>query len=544
MNRFDVIFVLPYPFSDHPSFPEGILKKALTAAGYSVGIVETPFWQDPSSFAALGRPRLFFAVISGPVDSVVLNYTSTRKRRREDLYQSGGQAFFKDYPRSIAYKIRPDRTTVVFANRLRERFKDTPIVIGGLEASLRLFAHYDFQQDRIRRSILLDSRAALAVTGMGEKQILAIARLMDQGARAGEIAIPGTARVTRDPPPGGDVLVLPSLEAILEERKNLMKAQALMEKAAVEGKGPCQEQEGRWIVAQPSEAYTGADLDGIYGHEYTRAHPSGIPPTPALQMNLFSITSHRGCCGGCAFCSITAHEGRRIVSRSRDSILHEVERMTAHPAWKGSISDIGGASAEMYEMDCERPGCKKPSCLHPGPCRHLSSVSPFVELLRECRRIPGVKKILLGSGLRYDLFLEHPELLEEILVHHAGAFVRIAPEHTEEEILRLMRKPPFETLERFIRLFRAMNRGLRRKIRLAPYFIVGHPGETVRHVSAMARKLKALGLPATDVQIFTPSPGSLSTAMSYAQCAPDLRPLPVEKDIRALLRRKALLASH
>lgn len=543
MNPFDVIFVLPYPFSDHPSFPEGILKKALTAAGYSVGIVETPFWQDPSSFAVMGRPRLFFGVISGPVDSVVLNYTASRKRRREDLYQSEGEAFFRGHPRSIAYKIRPDRTTVVFANRIRERFKDIPIVIGGLEASLRVFAHYDFQQDRIRRSILLDSRAALAVTGMGEKQIVAIAKGMEQGNGAEDIAIPGTARVTRDPPGSRDFVLLPSLEAILEERRKLMEAQTLLERAAIEGKGVCQEQEGRWIVAQPPEAYTSADLDRIYGHDYTRAHPSGISATPALQMNLFSVTSHRGCCGGCAFCSITAHEGRHIVSRSAASIVKEVERMTAHPAWKGSVSDIGGASAEMYGMDCERQGCLKPSCLHPGPCRHLSSVTPFLELLRECRRVPGVKRILLGSGLRYDLFLEHPELLEELLVHHAGAFLRIAPEHTEDEVLRLMRKPPFDTLERFVALFRSVHRRLRRKIRLAPYLIVGHPGETRQHVAAMARKLKALGLPATDVQIFTPSPGTLSTAMFYAQCTPDLRPLPVEKDIRALLRRKALLTS-
>lgn len=217
--------------------------------------------------------------------------------------------------------------------------------------------------------------------------------------------------------------------------------------------------------------------------------------------------------------------------------------MTGHRAWKGSISDIGGASAEMYGMDCDAKGCEKASCLHPAPCRRLSSITPFLELLRECRGVRGVKKILLGSGLRYDLFLSHPEFLEEVMVYHSGGFLRIAPEHTEDEVLRLMRKPSFDTLERFVRLFRCINRGLHRKIRLAPYLITGHPGETWKHVESMARKLKRLGLPATDVQIFTPSPATLSTAMFYAQCAPDLRPVEVEKDIGVLIRRKALLTS-
>jgi uncharacterized radical SAM protein YgiQ len=541
MDRIDVILVLPYPFSDHPSFPEGILKKALEAEGFSVGILETPFWQKPASFALLGKPRLFFAIVSGPVDSVVLNYTSSRKRRREDLYQFRGKAFFEDTPSSIAYKIRPDRTTLVFANRIREQFKDAAIVIGGLEASLRVFAHYDFQEDRIRRSVLLDSRADLAVTGMGEKQVVSIARLLERGAVAGGIDIPGTARVAAAPPPSKDCVELPSLESITGDALKLMEAQLLHEQAVLQGKGVCQEQGGRWVIAQKAEVYSSPDLDHIYGQEYSRAHRSARSPTPALQVNLFSITSHRGCCGGCSFCSIAMHEGKKIVSRSRESILREVERMTGHPAWKGSISDIGGASAEMYGMDCAQNGCDKPSCLQPRPCRHLSSVTPFLELLQACRKIRGVKKVFVGSGIRFDLFLQLPELLEEIMVHHAGRFLRIAPEHTEDPVLRLMRKPAFDTLEKFVRLFESINRGLRRKIQLAPYLIVGHPGESWEHVQSMARKIRRLGLRSTDVQIFTPTPGTLSTAMFYSGVSPAFKPLEVEKSIKALLRRKNLL---
>ncbi len=541
MDRFDIVLVLPYPFSDHPSFPEAILKKALEAEGFSVGILETPFWQRPASFGLLGRPRLFFAVVSGPVDSMVLNYTSSRRRRREDLYQFRGEAFFEGTPSSIAYKIRPDRTSIVFANRIRELFKGTAIVIGGLEASLRVFAHYDFQEERIRRSILLDSRADLAVTGMGEKQIVSIARLLRQGSAAGEIDIPGTARVAAAPAPPQGFVKLPSLESIAGDALKLMEAQLLHAKALLQGKGAFQEQGGRWVIAQKAETYSPSDLDHIYGQVYSRAHRSGENITPALQMNLFSITSHRGCCGGCSFCSLANHEGTHVVSRSRESILQEVAKTTGHPAWKGYISDIGGASAEMYGMDCTRNGCDKPSCLQPRTCKRLSSPTSFLELLRACRKVRGVKKIFVGSGVRFDLFLQYPELLEEIMGHHAGRFLRIAPEHTEDELLRLMRKPSFDRLEEFVRLFQSINRGLRRKIELALYLIVGHPGERWEHIESMARKLKSMGLLSPDVQIFTPTPGTLSTAMFYSGVSPAFKPLEVEKNIKALIRRKSLL---
>jgi len=543
MSSFDVIFVLPYPFSDHPSFPEGILKKALEIDGFRVGILETPFWQEKESFAALGKPRLFFAVISGPVDSVILNYTSSRKRRREDLYQLGGKAYFAGYPPSIKYKIRPDRTTIVFTNRIKELFHDVPIVIGGLEATLRCFAHYDFQQDKIRRSILLDSRADLLVAGMGEKQLVRIARILGSGSTSDTLMLPGTAHIAKEFPGQSSLVELPSFEALHENRTKLLEAHLTQESALLEGKGIVQKHADRYVVQQPAEAYDRSDLDALYGQHYSRTHLKIDSFSPALRMNLFSVTSHRGCGGACSFCSIEVHQGKKVISRSMDSIIREIHGLTRHLEWRGYISDIGGATAEMFGDDCEAEACPEPSCLYPERCRMFSPGKRYLELLRECRKIPGVKKIFLGSGIRYDVLLDNPELLEEILLHHSGRFLRIAPEHTQDSVLNLMRKPPFRTLESFVSLFNSINNRLKRKIELAPYLIVGHPGEKRSDVVEMKKKLKSLGMKSTDVQIFTPTPGTLSTAMYFAESDLSFKSTPVEKAISALTERKRLLTS-
>jgi uncharacterized radical SAM protein YgiQ len=543
MSSFDVIFVLPYPFSDHPSFPEGILRKALEIEGYRVGIIETPFWQETESFAALGKPKLFFAVVSGPVDSVVLNYTSARKRRREDLYQFSGKAYFDGYPPSIKYKIRPDRTTIVFTNRLKELFHDVPIVIGGLEATLRCFAHYDFQQDKIRRSILLDSKADLLVTGMGEKQMVRIARALESRLPAVTLTPPGTANVTKERPDQSRFVELPSFEAILEDRTKLLETHLMLERALLEVKGIAQKHGDRYVVQQPEETYAPSDLDAVYNQPYSRMHLKGHDYTPALRMNLFSITSHRGCGGGCSFCSIQVHQGKKVISRTIESITKEIRSLSKHPEWKGYISDIGGATAEMYGNDCETEACLKPSCLWPNKCKVFSPGKRYLELLRECRKLPGVKKIFLGSGIRYDVLLNNPELLEEIMLYHSGKFLRIAPEHTEDQVLNLMRKPPFKTFESFVGLFNSINRKLKRKIELSPYFIVGHPGEKRTDVVQMKTKLTSLRMKSTDVQIFTPTPGTLSTAMYYAQCDLSFNSIPVEKAISEFMQRKRLLSS-
>lgn len=538
---FDVILVLPYPFSDHPSFPEGILKRALETAGFSVGVIAAPFWQEKKSFTVLGRPALFFAVVSGPLDSVVLNYTASRRRRREDLYQFAGQAFFADRPPDIKFKIRPDRTLTVFSNRLREVYRDTPVVIGGVEAGLRCFAHYDFQENGIRRSILLDSRADILVHGSGEKQIVAIARLLRAGQHISTIDIPGTARIWRQLPAEKNCLELPASEAVLTDPSQLLRSQLVIGRAAGACRVLAQKTANRWVVQNPVQTYTGADLDFIYGLPYRRRHAGADEYTPALQMNLFSITAHRGCAGGCAFCSISVSEGKRIVSRSPDSILSEIASLAAHPRWQGVVSDIGGATAEMYGADCTDESCIRPSCLQTRPCRRFAPGEPYLNLLKRCREIKGVQKIFLGSGVRYDLLLNNPALLEDILRHHCGRFLRIAPEHSEDEVLDLMGKPRFAVLEEFVALFRRLNRRLARPIELAPYWLIGHPGESMAHVEALKQKARALGLPTRDAQIFTPAPGTLSTAMYVAGQSPSGKPLAVEKDVRLLQQRKSIL---
>jgi len=543
MPSFDVIFVLPYPFSDHPSFPEGILKKVLEVQGYRVGILETPFWQEKESFKALGKPRLCFAIVSGPVDSVVLNYTSARKRRREDLYQLRGKAYFDGYPPSIKYKIRPDRTAIVFTNRIKEVSQDVPTVIGGLESTLRCFAHYDFQQDKIRRSILLDSKADLLVTGMGEKQLLGIARALESGNASRLLELPGTTSIRKEVPQQGRFVELPPFETILEDRAKLLEAHLTLERGLLEGKGVAQRHGDRYVAQNAPQEYIPSDLDHIYDQHYNRMHLKGSSYSPALRMNLFSVTSHRGCGGACSFCSIEVHQGKKVISRSMESVIKEIRGLRLHPEWKGYISDIGGATAEMYGNDCEIEACSKPSCLYPERCRMFSPGNRYLELLRECRKLPEVKKIFLGSGIRHDVLLNNPELLEEILLYHSGRFLRIAPGHTEDSVLRLMRKPSFNVLESFVSVFNSINRKLKRKIELAPYLIVGHPGEKRADVIEMKKKLKSLGIKSTDVQIFTPTPGTLSTAIYYAECDLSFKAIPVEKAVGQLMERKKLLTS-
>jgi len=536
----DVILVLPYPFSDHPSFPESILKRSLERAGFSVGILDTPYWQEAESFAALGKPNLCFAIVSGPLDSIVLNYTASRKRRKEDLYQFTGSAYFPGSPPSIKYKIRPDRTVLAFANLIKSCFQETPIIIGGMESSMRRFAHYDFQQQKIRRSILLDSRADILVTGRGEKQLVAIAGMLKNGVRTTEIYLPGTARMV-SAIPENNCVILPSWESILKDQSKLMVSQQLAEQANFQSKVILQQYSNRYVLVNPAMHYTAADLQEAYEHPFTRLHPGEKQLSPALMMNLFSITSHIGCGGGCSFCSISGHEGKHIISRSFDSIKNEIETFQTHPKWQGIVSDIGGPTADMFGQSCQVAECQKPSCLFPQECPNFSLNQDYLKLLRKCRILPGVKKIFVGSGLRYDLLLKDPELLEEILRFHAGKFLRIAPEHTEDHILQLMGKPPFQKLQEFVKLFHSINRALKRKIALSPYLMVGHPGERWQDIVTMKKKLVSLDLKTTDVQIFTPTPGTLSTAMYVCGLDSSGQTIEVEREIKKLQARKNYL---
>lgn len=524
-NQFDIILVLPYPFSDHPSFPEGLLAGALRSEGFRVGILDAIRWQDPGEFTKLGRPELFFAIVPGPVDSVIMNYTPALKRRREDLYQADGSAFFPDSPHTASSRVRPDRCVITLANQIRKAWKDVRVIAGGMETGRRVFAHYDFLQQRIRRSVLLDARLDLAVTGMGEIQISAAARAAALGNNLRETDIPGTAAVRSRRPDDTDFKELPGLEEIVNDPTLLLSLHNIQNRAVAAGKGTFQRQNDRWIVCQPPAIYAPEDLDAAYNREYTRTHPHHHGTSPALKMNLFSITSHRGCVGRCAFCAVCHHQGGKVISRSPESIDREVDQLSHHPRWRGVVSDVGGATAEMYGMDLSTRGS--------GP--------PYLHLLRRIRRHPQVRKVFVASGVRHDLMLKWPELLEEIMRHHSGRFLRVAPEHIHDDVLQYMGKPRFNLFRDFCSLFADINRGLRRRVELAAYVIVGHPGEEEKHIKGMAPLLRSLGVDRVDAQIFTPAPGLLSTAMYMAGTDAAGKHIPVCRDTKELETRKNTL---
>lgn len=538
MSGYDIVLVLPYKFSDHPSFPEGVLYRVAEAAGCRVGVIEQPRWDSAADFRRCGKPRLFFAVVSGPIDSVVLNYTASLKRRREDLYQPDGEGFFAGSAPSIKNRIRPDRVALVFTSRIREAYKDAQVLLGGMEASGRRFAHYDFQSGKLRRSLLLDSRADLLVHGMGEEPLRQIIAAVRSGAKLAELQLPGTAAVFRDPPAEG--VELPEWELLEREPERLIGLWLAKQRAAAQGVPAWQRFQNRAVVAQPQQPLDNSGLDSIYALPFTRNHLDRSSFTPALRMNLFSVTAHRGCGGGCAFCAISEHEGKKIISRSEESILQEVESFKKHPAWRGVVGDLGGASADMYGAGCAAP-CARRSCLWPEGCDSFSGGDRYLELLRAVRKSKGVKQVFVASGLRYDRLLQAPQLFSEVMRYHTGKFMRVAPEHSSAAVLDLMQKPRWEVFEQFVRMYREVSRGLERPVPLYPYLVTGHPGETRQDVAELQAALQRLRLRNKDVQLFTPTPGTLSTAMWVSGLGPDLKKVAVERDYSRLQQRKQLL---
>ena len=491
---FDIILVSGDPYADHPLSPVGVIARVLDAEGYKVGVIARPDWTSAEDFKRLGRPRLFFGVTSGSIDSCLANYSPLLRRREKDAsarYRSG----------------KPDRAVIVYSNRLREAYHDIPIVIGGIEASLRRLAHYDYWENRVRRSILLDSRADLLVYGPGELQVIEVARRLGEGRPL--TGIPGTALISHDLPP--DFEEIPSYEEVALLPEKFVEAQ----RALANYKNLAQKHANRYVLQYRAADYTPEILDWIYSLPFSRFIPADYHE---LEMAKFSVVTHRGCLGRCSFCSLSLHQGDRIISRSEESILEEIRRLTRHPEFKGYIDDLGGPTANMYGMDCH--DCERGFCL---TCPKLDrSHRRLINLLRRARAIPGVKKVFVRSGIRYDLALSSPEYLRELVSHHVSGLLKIAPEHVSPEVLRLMNKSPVP-LEEFRHLFQKLSGD--KKQHLKYYFMVAHPGTTLKEARELAQyiqKLEAQGeKPVEGVQIFTPTPMTRSTCMYYTGIDPE-----------------------
>jgi uncharacterized radical SAM protein YgiQ len=526
IDRFDVVLISGDGYVDHPSFGVGIIGRVLQAAGFAVGIIPQPDWRRDEDFSALGEPRLFFGVASGNVDSMVNNYSPNKKRRRRDVYSPGGRI------------LRPDRAAIVYANKVHALFPNTPLILGGIEASLRRFAHYDFWSDSVRGSILADAPADLAVYGMGERQILEVARRLEAGDGVGEIKdVPGTAVKMevgewRSLDHQGFVEI-PSFQEVAKDRRIYAEAFRLhySEQDPFRG-GRIAQPHPKTVVIQnpPALPMTTEELDRIYELPYSReAHPSYREEIPALEPVRFSITSHRGCFGSCSFCALTHHQGRIIQSRSIESLVREAEGLTKMPGFKGVIQDVGGPTANMYGMTCGRwktGGGACPDRLCSPDCPSLAADHrQQVEFLRRLRETPGVKRVFVSSGIRHDLILADKtpagqEYLDELCRHHVSGHLKVAPEHVSDRVLEAMHKPPRAVLEEFRRRFKALSREEGKEQYLVPYFISGHPGCEIKDMVELAEYIRDHRLYSEQVQDFTPTPMTVSTCMYHSGIDP------------------------
>ena len=537
----DIVLVTGDAYVDHPSFGMAIIGRLLEAQGFRVGIIAQPDWQSAEPFKALGKPTLFFGVTGGNLDSMVNRYTADRRLRHDDAYTAGGEG-----------GRRPDRSTIVYTQRCREAFKDVPIVLGGIEASLRRIAHYDYWSDKVRRSILADAKADLLIYGNAERAVVEVANRLAAGETPRELeSIRGVALFRPVPDhytelhaddldsadegaarrAGDTVIRLPAYEDVKDDKEAYARASRVLHREANPGNArPLVQRHGDrdlWLNPPPIPL-TSAEMDAVYDLPYARApHPSyGDAKIPAWDMIKFSVTIMRGCFGGCTFCSITEHEGRIIQNRSEGSILREIERIRDKtPGFTGVISDVGGPTANMYRMACKDPkieaACRLPSCVFPDICPNLNtSHDDLIRLYRKVREVKGVKKVMVASGVRYDLAVKSPEYVKELVTHHVGGRLKIAPEHTERGPLDKMMKPGIGTYDRFKEMFDAAAKQAGKKYYLIPYFIAAHPGTTDEDMMNLALWLKKNDYRADQVQTFLPSPMATATAMYHTGVNP------------------------
>jgi uncharacterized radical SAM protein YgiQ len=537
----DIVLVTGDAYVDHPSFGMAIIGRLLEAQGFRVGIIAQPDWQSAEPFRALGKPKLFFGVTGGNMDSMVNRYTADRRLRHDDAYTPAGEG-----------GRRPDRCTIVYAQRCREAFKDTPIVLGGIEASLRRIAHYDYWSDKVRRSVLADAKADLLIYGNAERAVVEVAHRLAEGKAPRDLdSIRGVALFRRVPENyvelhaddldsadegagrhAGDVVIrLPSCEQVEADREAYARASRVLHRESNPGNArPLVQRHGDrdlWLNPPPIPLTT-EEMDAVYDLPYARApHPTyGDAKIPAWEMIRFSVTIMRGCFGGCTFCSITEHEGRIIQNRSEGSVLREIERIRDRtPGFTGVISDIGGPTANMYRMACKDPkieaACRRPSCVFPEICPNLNtSHDDLIRLYRKVREVKGVKKVMVASGIRYDLAVKSPDYVKELVTHHVGGYLKIAPEHTERGPLDKMMKPGIGAYDRFKEMFDAAAKQAGKKYYLIPYFIAAHPGTTDEDMMNLALWLKRNRYRADQVQTFLPSPMATATAMYHTGVNP------------------------
>ncbi len=540
-NELDVLLVSGDAYVDHPSFGIPCLGRVLESLGLKVGIIAQPRFDRLDEFLRMGRPRLFVGVSSGTVDSMINNYTANKRPRRDDMYSEGGVGGH-----------RPDYASIVYSKLSKQAFPDTPVIVGGVEASLRRLAHYDYWQNRIRPSILTELHAEFLVFGMGERQSRAFVEKLIQIEKKTNLPISlkdqetieaiefmktqrGVAFVTtkekaRNIEPR---LTIPSFEEVRDDKKKFAKASYFIEYEASPYNGKRLVQyhgKSAAVINPPALPLTTEELDAVYELPFTKEqHPTYKKRIPATDMIRFSVASTRGCFGGCSFCAITLHQGRIVQSRSEKSILKEVEGLNQVPEFKGIVSDIGGPTANMYQLRCKsteiQSKCRKLSCVHPQVCPHLhTDHTPQVDLLRKARKIPGIRKIHIASGLRYDLSLADKKsgqtYMRDLITHHVGGHLKVAPEHLDPEVLHLMKKPGLKNFDDFVEYFRRISSEIGKEQYIVPYFISGFPGTTHEQMEKVYDYLKQKGWNLQQVQAFIPTPMTLATAMYWTGIDP------------------------
>ena len=546
IEQLDFVYIIGDAYVDHPSFGHAIISRVLEAHGYTVGIISQPDWKDDKSITVLGRPKLGFLISGGNMDSCVNHYSVSKKRRSTDAYTPGGEI-----------GKRPDHATVVYGNLIRRTYRDVPIIIGGIEASLRRMAHYDYWSDSFKRSILLDSQADLISYGMGEKSIVEIADALASGISVGDITfVRGSVYRTKEIADIYEPVILPSYDAMREDKALYAKSFALQNENTdfCTGKPLIEEYpNGVYVVQNPPQPpLTMEEMDSIYALPYSRTyHPSyeekgGVP---AIEEIKFSLISNRGCFGGCSFCALTFHQGRTVQTRSHESILQEAQLFLQDPDFKGYIHDVGGPTANFRHPSCNKQldhgVCKNRQCLFPAPCRNLSvEHRDYLALLRKLRALPGVKKVFVRSGIRFDYLLADGDdtFFRELVQHHVSGQLKVAPEHVSDTVLYYMGKPDNAVYKRFTAKYKKLNAEMGKNQFLVPYFMSSHPGASLKEAVELAEYLRDLGYMPEQVQDFYPTPSTASTVMYYTGIDPrDGRQVYVCKNPHEKAMQRALI---